>query len=140
MDRPWKKSERWWGKFINGKRHPSQGIRHIDISSSEFVAEHKYRKWSDYSAEFRHAVEQFDHNKMCHPEKYPLLLLSFFQGRGKANRRFLLLEVTKENNLEELFERLYYLARKNNGVTVSRHPLDEEEKDPHSGEEVAESD
>lgn len=118
-------------------RHPSQGIRHIDVSSSEFVAEHKYRKFSDYSAEFRHAIEQFDHNKQCHPDRYPLLLFTFFLGKGKANRKFMMVEVDDEKNIEELCGKLHELARKSVEFKMVRPNHREKKQDSSEGEAVA---
>lgn len=97
----WKAAERWWANFTGGKRRPSQGVAHQDIEGENFVAEHKYRLWSDYSAEFRKAVQQMDYNKLIHPEKLSFLCLSLHQGRGKKTRRLLVFDVEGYEDINE---------------------------------------
>ena len=91
----WKEAERKWARFFGrgARRHSSQGVRYEDISGNWFVAEHKFRQFDDYSAEFRKAVEQADDNKSRNPTKESLILFTFHNGRGTPNRYFLMLEV-----------------------------------------------
>lgn len=106
----WKVAETWFAKFLDrwevafierlptglSKRHPSQGIAHEDLSGDWYVAEHKFRKLEQYSAEFRKAVAQHDINKAKYPDKQSLICFTFHFGRGKKNRRFIMLEITDE--------------------------------------------
>lgn len=95
----WKQAERKWARFFGrgARRHSSQGIRYEDISGNWFVAEHKFRQFEDYSAEFRKAIEQHDDNKVRNPTKESLILFTFHSGRGTPNRYFLMLEVVGQD-------------------------------------------
>lgn len=95
-DSPDKVQERWWASFLGGVRHASQGISHADLSGLWFVAEHKYRKLEQYSAEFRKAIHQSDQNRLREDKgskRVPLILLTFHGGVGQNARRFLVIEV-----------------------------------------------
>jgi len=96
-DAPPKAAERWWARFLGGHRHPSQGVAHPDISGEWFTAEHKYRDWEKYNAEFKKAVAQHDINRQMDKEfnrpRIPLLCLTLHGGVGQNARRFLVIEV-----------------------------------------------
>lgn len=106
-----KQAERWWGKFLLGMRHPSQGVPHPDISSYWCVVEHKYRQFNSWPAEFRKALSQVDANiKMEANRKMPrvpLLALTLHRGVGQNARRFLVIEVhPKDKDVRTLLERI----------------------------------
>jgi hypothetical protein len=91
----WKQAERWWASRLGGRRHPSQGTSHADISGEYFVAESKYRNFQDYSAEFRKAISQADVNAAANSGKVGVVCFTFHYGRGIPGRHFLLLDVDK---------------------------------------------
>lgn len=102
-----KANERWWAGFIHGERHPSQGTAHPDVSSVGFTLEHKYRLLSQYSAEFRKAINQHDINRELFPYKIPLIGLTFHGERGQNARRFLIVEVfNKDKTMDTVLKRL----------------------------------
>lgn len=108
----WKRAESRWARFFGGRarRHPSQGIRHEDISDEWFTAEHKYRTFESYSSEFRKAVEQHDDNKARNPTKECFVLFTFHYGKGIPNRYFLMCEVPmvgKDGTALEFFGNVY---------------------------------
>lgn len=123
-DSPDKVQERWWATFLGGVRHASQGISHADLSGDWFVAEHKYRKLEQYSAEFRKAVKQHDENKAREVAnksgRIPLILLTFHGGVGQNARRFLIFEISsKDKDITEfLLSTVSYIkqAGKINGI------------------------
>lgn len=102
----WKSAERWFANWLGGNRVPSQGKAHQDIEGEWFVAEHKYRNFKDYPAEFRHAIEQMDTNTANHPDKISLLALSLHKGRGLPTRRLLVFDVAKYPSIKDFLEEL----------------------------------
>lgn len=109
-DSPDKANERWWAKFLGGVRHASQGVSHADLSGIWFIAEHKYRNLSQYSAEFRKAVMQSDANRDREPKvggRQPLICFTFHGSRGQNARRFMMIEVfPKDQDVVTLLENL----------------------------------
>lgn len=97
-----KANERWWARYFNGQRHPSQGVVYPDVSGLWFTLEHKYRKFEDYPSEIRKAILQKDSNASMFPNKIPFIALSLHQGRGRKTRRFIVYEVTQDTFEKEL--------------------------------------
>lgn len=118
-DTPDKAAERWWGAFLGGHRHPSQGVSHEDVSGPWFLAEHKYRLLERYSAEFKKAIKQYDENKArevaAKGDRTPLVLFTFHGSRGQNARRFMMVEVfPKDGNVVNLLEGILAKIKSNN--------------------------
>lgn len=88
----WKRAERAWASILGGQRRPSQGGPSADILGPDFAAEHKLRKYEEYSAEFRKAIRQHDQNKREHPNLLPLVLFTFYEEGRRGHRRFMMVE------------------------------------------------
>ena len=91
-----KVAERWWAGFLGGVRRASQGISYQDLEGFWFVAEHKYRILSQYSAEFRKAIMQHDENTRREKEgegRRSLICFTFHGNVGQNARRFIMFEV-----------------------------------------------
>lgn len=103
VDKSWKRDERWVPTFMGGgRRHPSQGVAHPDVSGLTYTAEHKRRQWNGVSGVLKDAVNQAKLNAEMHPEKLPLTFFTFSRGRGKKLERWMMINIDIFNDLEDL--------------------------------------
>lgn len=88
----WKRAELQWAKWSNGKRHPSQGVEHEDLSGPHGTARPVW--WTAESKDSHYcpkwladAIRQSDENGERYPELWNFLMLTMRgQKWGRAVR------------------------------------------------------